>query len=273
MVIQRHEIDRALARERFEASIDLLASVPEAARDADGVNLVAKAASEIVINGSVVDPDSPEIPKALRLGAQAYGAFFAAAFATPDEPVTVVVGDGRFTYHSAPEESTLHVGRWLDGFFFARFAADATALGHLMSISSDLLRDSSTKSPEYDYLYMEAIEAWFDREKSVADKIAQALAATNPNTNQVYDEDWALYLASFQIQTLMSVLTHDPDLNNVLAKAVESHRTYWSAKSERRRNYKGYVSLPLTVLALEAKRRGLPVGVESPYLATELAPK
>ena len=270
--VTRHKVDEELTRELFDEAVEdldkFLASAKQLAKNLD---LFIGQALMLIGTGSVVAPDSPEIRRAVRLAAQAHAAMFAAAGSTPEKPVAVPLGDDDVTYTAPPHESTLHPGRWITGFYLALLCGDADCMETLCRIDPDTLRRSSSKGPEYDYLYMRSLIAWRAAPDEMGGLVVAALKATIPDSNVVYDADWALYLVGHQLEVLMSVVTHDPNVTSVFTKALERHAAYWSKTPDRRRDFSGYISIPLTALALQAKQRGLSIEVTSPYLATQLA--
>lgn len=272
MRIERHAIDHDLAKELYDRAVDRLPRFLAAAKEkARNLDLLIDQAMTIVCCGSVVEPSSPHISRALKLAAQAHAAFFAAAGASA-QPVTVTLGEEQVTYSARPDESTIYPGRWITGFFAGVLARDNGSLDVLCRVDPDSLRPSSTKSPEYDYLYMRALQAWRSGGSGLGDKIIAALQATLPGGGPIPDPQWALHLIGHQLEVLMYVVTHDNEkLGPGLAKAVDHHKQYWSKTKDRKRNLKGFISIPLTAMATQASEHGLKFDVESPYLATNLA--
>jgi hypothetical protein len=271
MKIPRHPVDEDLVKEMFSFDSQRLEPNLERARsNPKSLDSLIDATLKVVALGCVIEPQSPLIRKALKLGAQAHAAMFA-AIGSSSNPMTVPLGDGDpVTYSSEADESTVHVGRWIMGFYMNVLCDDAGGLDLMCRTSPDILRRSSTKSPEYDYLYMEALQLFRSGTQETGNKIVAALKATNPANAEVFDSDWSLYLVGHQLEVLMYVATQEPEFGPALAKAVEHHKKYWSKTNRLRRNYKGYISFELTALAKLARARGLTFDVESPYLATQL---
>src|SRR6185503_14013839 len=114
---------------------------------------------------ALVDPSSPEICTAVRLGAQAAAAVFAGAMAEQPE-IEVRLGDGPRARVSArvPEELA-NVDRWRRGFFLAVVAGDAEARDALSRVPTDLLRRSRIRAEEFAYRFVDALRDFHRGEK------------------------------------------------------------------------------------------------------------
>jgi hypothetical protein len=273
MNIERHKIDEPLAQELFDNGASRLPRFLDGARkNPKNLSLLIGLAKQVVHCGCIVDPNSPQIPIALTVGAQAHVALFSAASASPSAPVAVRLGDSEPTTYTTPsDESSVHVGHWIKGFCLNALRRDIDGLDALCRVPSESLRRSTTKGNEYSYLYMEALRSMRAGNADVADKLIAALKAVDPKQNRLIDPDWALYLVGHQLEVLMYVLTEDPQFNDGLTKAVQMHKEYWSKSEKRRRDFEGYIADELTALATMGQERGITVNVESPYLPMQLA--
>jgi hypothetical protein len=271
--IERHKIDAAFAKELFDDALgDLPLFLDGAKREPKNLHLLSETALTAVACGCAVEPDSQEIPKALDVAAQATAGLFVAVNANPSAPVTLRLGEGEpVTYTSPPDESTVTVDEWISAFYLNALCRDVAALAALCRTSPDSLRASTTKNPEYRYLYMQGLQEFRAGNRGVHETLIAALEATDPDRPDVYDDDWALYLDVPQLEVLMYAIGRDAQFGPALAKAVEEHKKYWSKTKDRRRDYDGFVCLELTALCPFARERGLTWEVESPYLPTHLA--
>jgi hypothetical protein len=216
---------------------------------------------------------SPRILEALKAAAKGAAALFAAASASPSNPVTVTLDDGLpVTYTSPPSESTVYLGRWITGFYLSVISGDQESLNSLCSTSLESIRGSSTTGPEYIYLYAQSLRdfatgQWADIVKTML----AAVKATDPQRPDISDADWAVDLHVPQLEVLIYLVTKDAKFGDALARAVELHKKYWSKKKDLRlRDYKGFFAVELTALAKLGAQKGLPFDVESPYLPMEL---
>jgi hypothetical protein len=272
MRIER-KIDEAFARKLYEDRTQEQAhTLLWSRRDPKNLSMLMSEAVCLIAAGCVVEPESGRIPEALELAAQAGVALFAAAAASPAAPVTVPLGPGDpATYTSPPDESSVTVDKWIRAFYLNALCRDVAALDALCRISPDSLRGSTTKNPEYRYLYMQGLQEFRAGNRGVHGTLIAALEATDPDRPDVYDDDWTLYLDVPQLEVLIYAIAGDAQFGPALAKAVEEHKKYWSKTKDRRRDYKGFIGLELTALCSFARERGLSWEVESPYLPVHLA--
>ena len=142
----------------------------------------------------------------------------------------------------------------------------------LCATDPESLRASSTTGPEYLYLYAKALRdyhmlQWGDIVKTML----AAVKATDPERPDVRDDEWALDLHVPELETLIYMVTKDAKFGDSLKRAVDLHKKYWSKKKEYRlRDYRGFVSVPLTALARMGLNNELKFEVASPYISREL---
>jgi immunity protein 49 of polymorphic toxin system len=270
MTISRN-IDEQFAKKRFiDVSADLSEFLTGARRDPKNLDLLIRRAWSEVSCGHTAKPQSSEIPKALRIAAEAYAALFAAASSTGG--VTVQLGEGEpVTYNSVPDASTVNAGAWILGFYFNVLHGDVDSMNRLAQVPLDVVRRSPTKAGEYYYLYMQALQQWTNNDMgSIVKTMLAAVKATDPDRPDVFNADWTLNLHVPQLEVLIYVVTKDARFGEALVKAVRLHKKYWEKTKDRRRDYIGFVAVELTALAVMGRSQGLSFDVESPYLALDL---
>ncbi len=262
--IQRHNVDAQFSRELFAKTCKRLPSTLASARTASrNLDLLISDALSAAADGSVVAPQSPDIARYLRLASQAHAAFFAAAGILP---VTVLLGDGEFvTYASAPEESTITVLRWIEGFFLAALSRDAASLDLLCRAPVEPMRRSSTRNPEYRYAFREALRAFWMQDIDPGALAVRAMELTDPDREDVYDREYTLYIDVHLIRLFFFVHAKDPDFAGGLVLALRDHKKYWSKKG-RNHLADGFLALNLLGLAALAYDRKIPFEVDSEYL-------
>jgi hypothetical protein len=222
----------------------------------------------------VFDPRSPRVLQALRLAARASAALFAASTASPSNPVSVTLEEGAepITYTSRPDESMINVGDWITSFYFGTIVRDEASIDRICEIDPMSLRGSSTRGPEYLYLYAKALRDFHILQwDKIVDTMLAAVHATDLERPDVNDKDWALWLHVPALEVLIYVVTKDAKFSDALQRAVELHKKFWSKKKDyRMQDYEGFFSVPLTALARIGLDQGLTFDVESPYLPKEL---
>lgn len=276
MRIDRHRIPDQFLREMQEdidADFDELSEFVQGASEARNLSLLISNARRAGVHQLVRNPNAPRGVQALRIAARASAALFEAKSASPSSPVSVtLVDEAPITYTSPPNESTIDVGAWLNGFYLAKILRDHESLKMICQTDPESLRVSSTRGPEYLYLYTRALRDFQTRNWSkLVDMLLAAVKATDPKRPDVHDKDWALDLHVPELEVLICVVTKDAKFGDALRRAVELHKEFWSQKRDYRMNsYRGFISVPLTALARMGLDQGLTFDVESPYIPNEL---
>jgi hypothetical protein len=186
-----------------------------------------------------------------------------------DLPVRAPLGDELFTLTRPPDESYLHVTRWLLAFFSALLCRDHTSLGFLAAVSSDRLRESTTKFADYGYFFVDAIHSFLAGADNTGDLLLKALRAADPERYPVSDPDAALYLDFPVIQTFCRAVTSDDRFGAALEDAVRDHERFWANRAGPE-DFKGYLSIELLGVAALAHDRGMKFDLESRYVPLSL---
>jgi hypothetical protein len=268
--ITRHDVDAAFSRQRAEAEAKkpetYLKALP---KNLSHTNMLRSTVQAWAGHLEASDPGSPQVCDAVRLGAEAMAALFAAATAGQGQ-VEVRLGGRTVSAPAAVDLSLVHPGNWQSGYFLAAIAREADLLEVLCRTPTELLRQSSSKADEYAYLYVDALRAFWRREEQAPALLLQALKATDPEQLQLASADYVLDLVVPQMEVLYRLMDADAaGFNKALEKALELHRGYWK-KGDRKNDPEGYISFPLTGLASLAQDSGVPVRVESDYLPPAL---
>lgn len=266
--IARHRIDLDFCRDVLAERRETWPKYVEfARRKPDSLSALAREALDIVRYGIVVEPESPDIARMLRIAAQASAGLFVVDRAG-GERVSWLVGKERFVYQGqSVHESIVHAGRWLEAFHLAMICREEGLLDALCRTSSDRLRKSSTKHPEYVYLQVDAYRAYWKREDGVFRLLLDALRRTDPQADKSLDVDYTLCIAVPLIEVTARCMTHDEDrFQDALSRSLQLHKEYYSANSERADDRKGFISLALAAMAARAHDEGIPFDVQTPYL-------
>jgi len=271
--IPRHRVDLDSVRKRVAVwAEDLSARLQEARKDLLRCNGLRITASQYAGYLSVIEPGSPEICRALRLGAQSMAAVFSAATATSAE-VEVTLGEGPPARVAAQVARDLHdVGSWREGYFLAAICRETPLLDVLCRTPIDLLRQSSTRAEEYSYLFADALRSYWRREDEAPERLLSALEATDPDRLQPASRDYVLHVVVPQMEMFYRLMLQEEDgFNEALLKALEHHNRFWSdATDSRNREASAFIALGPLALASFAHDAGLAVKVESDYLPGRL---
>jgi hypothetical protein len=264
----RHPVDLDGIRKRvlvFEQH--LVAKVAAARKNLIICNSLKAQSLELAAQTLVLEPQSPEVCRWLRIGGQAVAAIFEGAMATTDE-IEVQLGDGpraRVPSHVTPD---LHdVGNWTDGFFMAAICREADLLESLCRAPIELFRVSTTRGLEDSYLFAEALASHWSDGVGSAERALAALRATEETDRPAQTANATRELAVPEIQVFLRLIEKEAvPFNESLSRALELHRQFWSRDRETARDPLGYFSLSLTGLAALAHDARIPVTVESDYL-------
>lgn len=268
VVIQRHEHNREFAALRVDEWREQLPKtwVPERARPDDLSTLDSLLEMYTGCLGAV-EPQADQLPDLLGMRARAIAAMFALA-ESGGNGLEAEIGPGpAVRLEGRVDESALHVGRWLDGFWLAAIRRDAKSLEMLNTTTSSRLRDSSTQMDDYAYLLMDALQLHSRADPRAAMVLDAALSSAREDAT--VDPARTRHLAVPAIEVLLAALQSEKDFNSKLSSALEMHKKYWS-KGKRKDQSEGMMSIPLLGVCSLAHERGVDVRVESDYVPGHL---
>lgn len=250
--------DRARVEERYaDACEDLPFFFNGAKSDPKNLSLLISTASDVACCGVALGEEHARVYEALQIAGQASSALFVTA-STERLPVTLRLGKDECVYSTRSDESTVHALSWLRGFFLNAICRQSGPIDDMYKVPTDLLRRSSTKSPEYRYLFVDALKAFWNGEQRCSTLILNALEATDPERSDIRAGDWTLYLDVPQLQLLFYIASEDNDFEKNLPKAADLHSEYWTSNKKRRDDWEGLFSIELTALSAIARDRGMP---------------
>jgi hypothetical protein len=265
----RHAIDREFAAEGAEGEADLLANLLEVAQTKphalDAVISSARAyAGYLSVASSEIDP----LCGVLRCGAEAAGALF--ALATGSGLVEVDVNQRHVRLPSTGPTDATNPGTWRVGWWMAHVVRDQGVIGRLASTPVDVLRRSSTRGDECQYLYVEALQAVGARAPDWGDRLERALDSTDPERQSLTAEDFVLNIMVPEMEMLLNLGLGDAGaLQEALGYALERHRKYWGGE-DRVKDPDGFLALGPLAIASMAHDAGMAVEVESEYVPAAL---
>ncbi|AGY56345.1 immunity 49 family protein [Gloeobacter kilaueensis] len=221
---------------------------------------------------AVLEPESPEICAALRLGVQAAVALFVLA-TTAETELTVTLGDGPpVTLPTTGPNSYTDGGTWCLGFYLAVICRNLDALDTLCRIPLSVLRQSSTQVDEFFYSYICALQSyWQGKSKDAAQHLTAAIKTAKPDKIQCFDEDYLYLIGVSQIDVLYNLISKDQQgFDKALTKALEYHYKFWTTDDDGRLNATAFLAYNYLALAGLAYEQGMSVTVESDYLPLSL---
>ncbi len=251
--VTRHEIDFDLAKQRYEANAEDLDTFVEAAARHPGNNhLLIGQAMSLAKRASVVQCDAGVMREYVSIAARACANLFEGAR-------TVGVN-----------ESIVEPRKWITGYFAAHIVRSDDIIDSLCETSGDMLRESSTKHPEYRYLFVDALRAFHVRSRDTMGILLQAVQATDPERPDIRKPDWVLDIDVPIMKTLFYTFDDFEKFEDTLVDALESHKGYWSQTAARRRDPDGFLPVALNGICAIAHDFNIPFEVESEYLPAEL---
>jgi hypothetical protein len=268
----RHSLDiDEIQRRALSFESHLLAKVEAARRNLIICNSLRLQSLEYAAQTLVLDPESPQVWRWLRVGSQAAEAIFAGAMATGDH-IEVRIGEGSPTRVPSAVTPDLHdVGNWTDGFLMATICREKEVVDSLCRVPIELLRRSTTRGLEHTYLFVQALQSYCRRGQDSAEWAQAALRATEDRSIPSPTLNTTRELSRPAIEVLLRLIGGRGELlNESLTRALELHREFWGRSEDKARDPSGYFSLRLTGLAALAHDAGIPITVESDYLPMAL---
>jgi hypothetical protein len=266
MKIQRHKIDVEACRTRFADGCERLPRYISYVKDnPSGLSGVASLALKVVRFGSVASPESPLVMDALTIAANALTGMFAVARAS-GQSVDVVLGSESVNLNGKIDRSIVEAHSWLTAFWASLICRDSSLINSLCETPLERLRLSPTTNPEYRYMLVDALQAFWTGAPDIGRRLVTTLDATDPIRENIHARDWVLFLDVPLIQVLFYVLGRDIKFEDAFIEAVKSHNQYWTASQKRRKDWDGFVSLELSAIAALASERGVPFDCKSEYL-------
>ena len=262
-------MDRELAEEGAERYQRMLQRFLQMATErAEAVSSVLETARSHAGYLSAVSAEEAEVLlRHCGIGAQAGGALFALASGTGE--VELALGSNHVKLAATGPTGATHPGLWRIGWWLAHIVNDQAAIGLLTATPIAVLRGSSSRADECQYLFVDALQAFHHRAANWGDKLQAALDATDPENRKFVDEDFVLNILVTEMQMLFYLgLGESKPFGTALELALERHKKYWSKAS--RRESQRFLALGPLALARMALSAGLPIDVQSDYLPRSL---
>lgn len=268
--VPRHTVDLELVNEGVDGTNTLLASLlKSAASRPSALSLVLGTARGYAGYLAVAQPESEEVCRALRIGAKSAAAIF--ALATGSGEVEVEVDETPVRLPATGPTDATHVGNWRIGWWLAHIVRDQKAINLLASTPLEVLRRSSSRADECQYLFIDALQAFEKRADDWSTRLRMALDATDPAKNKILDEEFVLNIIVPEMQMLFRLAVGEViPFHEAVEFALVRHKKYWS-KSNRKRDPDGYLAMGPLAIARLAYDAGIHIEVNSEYLPKWLA--
>ncbi|OBQ15501.1 MAG: hypothetical protein AN481_19670, partial [Aphanizomenon flos-aquae LD13] len=179
----------------------------------------------------ILDPNSIQLWRALRIAAYSLTSVCELA-SLPEGNYEVFAGEGEPVMLPAGVNSYSSGISWLHGFYLGVACRETHLNDNLAEIPVAILKQSSTRSDEYLYLQIEALQSFWKGAADTPQRVIEAMKATDPELIKVGTVDYALNIAVREIDLLFRLLENDSvAFNESLIKALERHKKHWSEKN------------------------------------------
>ena len=263
--ISRHAVDPQLVQEGVDGDHKLLESVVRSAIGrAEALSIVLSTARSYAGYLAAANEKTEVLCRALKMGAHASAAIFALGSGVSETRFALI--DQYATLPATGPTDATHVGNWRIGWWLAYILRDRGAVDRLAAVPIDLLRRSSSRGDECQYLFVESLQGYEKRTSDWSTKLQAALEASDPERVDLSDEEFVLNILVPEMQMLFRLAIGEiAPFNEALQFALERHKKYWS-KASRKRDPDGYLALGPLAISSVAFDAGMPIDVESEYL-------
>ncbi|MFD9863363.1 immunity 49 family protein [Streptomyces alboflavus] len=262
-------LDVAVLQELTE---ELGESIDSLGQSATAFGVALDEALMLVQARAVLDPDASELEtwEATVSAMQVWTAAFAAAQAE-DGTVQCRIMDKVRNLPGTGPQFYANAGNWLTTIWLVIICRERQRMDAMCQIPNELLRASGAHGDEYVYRWAEALQAYWLERPGLAEKLQSAIEASYPEVVTIAPRDLLQNVLYQPIHLFSFFLRKDHEGFNVaLAEALELHKAYWTANSERVRDFNGAVALGPLAIACLALDAGFPIEVESEYLPKAL---
>ena len=268
---KRHSIDPAFVQQQLALLEKLLpVDLKNAQKNAAMLNQLQLTAMDYAACLCLSEPNSEKLISILRLRVQAIVGIFSLAAAT-SASCEFALGEGTVAiFPASGPSSTAHSGSWTDGFFLSALLRDLASLDFLCSVPQSVLKQSSTRSDTYSYLFVSTLQGFWRGSADTPQRLEAALEATDPGKLKLVPAELVLNIVVPAMELLFHIMNEDPTgFNPALAKALSNHKSYWN-KGKRRKDPRGFFPVAIAGLAAFAHDRGLDIRLDSEYLPQQL---
>src|SRR5436190_327187 len=222
--VARHSLDTDLVEEGLERQ---RSNLREELEDAPAYVLAVPSLVETSLSYAgylaVANPGSDELCRALRIGTRAAAGVF--TLATGKGEVELGLEEVTAKLPATGPNDWTHVGRWRTGWWLAHIVRDRDAKDRLADTPLSVLRQSSTKGDECQYLFAEALQGFAKHSPDWSNKLQLAVDATDPTRYALIDEAYVLNILVPEMQLLFRLATRETaPFHEALEFALVRHR-------------------------------------------------
>jgi hypothetical protein len=266
MKISRHNIDSNDIQSDYDYYARLLEkSIKNIHKAPANLGTLARNARSYAGYQCILDPNSIQLWRALRIAAYSLTSVCELA-SLPEGEYEVFAGEGDPVMLPAGVNSYSNGLSWLHGFYLGVACRETHLNERLAEIPVDILKQTTTRSDEYLYLQIEALQSFWKGAADTPQRVIEAMKATDPEVIKVGTVDAALNIAVPEIDLLFRLLENDSvAFNESLIKALERHKKH-SSKENLKNDPRGFIAVGILGLVSIAYERGMTIEVESDYI-------
>jgi hypothetical protein len=274
MYIARHthgwEPDILLEQLNYSAE-DLEDSLAYVTKKPENLGSLLRSAINYAGYLSVLEPNSIELKRALRIAAYTAKAIFLLADRSITEEYDLGVGEGPlFSFPQTGPTSYSNCRTWETGFYLALACREEHILDSLIAKPTEIARQSGLISNEYSYLMIDALKSLYEPEvplEEVYRKLTAALDATEPSQIEELTIDAMLNLVVPAMEMIFRLLEGDSQaFNAALEKALNLHKKHFGSDEKMSGDPRGFIAIAPLGIACYAYDAGFPIEVESDYI-------
>lgn len=273
VTVARHEVDAAKAQEQVEYYVgNRERRLVRIERSPKALYFLQENATMEASGRTVLDPSATSAVtwEAVGLAMQASSAMFIAASKDEGQAAFRIL-DQDFTIPATGPTQDTTAGTWLRAMSLAMICRERQRVDVLAQTPIDALRARSGVADEFQFEWIRALQIYWRSENGLIDSLLRAMQGADPEADTVAGPAMTAQVLYPPIE-LFYLLTQreDAKFNESLARALELHRQYWTANSERQNDPEGFVAWRVLAIACLAKDAGVDITVESDYLPQHL---
>ncbi|MCM3262917.1 immunity 49 family protein [Streptomyces thermoviolaceus] len=253
----------ALLRETAQEEIDALEESSTGLGDAFQTSLILAHSHCLLDPRAAIFPTWDAWVTAMQVGS----AVFAAATTTEPHVQCRIAHKDRTLQATGPQWY-VNPSTWINALYLAVACREKDRINALCRVPVSLLRENGSRFEEYQYAWVETLQAYWRGDMDLVRKLVAAVDATDPRS--VADPETVSKIVYPPMELFHRFIRKDnAGFNQALLNALRWHKEYWSEES-RALHATGLVALGPLAMVCIAYDAGMPIEGESDYLPAVL---
>ncbi|WP_082317764.1 immunity 49 family protein [Streptomyces sp. NRRL WC-3549] len=219
-----------------------------------------------------VDPDASHLRtwEALVTAMQLHDGMFAAAKQASGQISYRIADETRIISATGPTRNA-NPGNWINAFWLTVVCRDQARMTQLCEFDLTSLRASGAEYDDFMYGWVDSLQKYWMQRPGLIDKLQETIQGSYPEAIHIAGLEIVEKILYQPIDLFHFFLQKDHEgFNHSLIKALEMHKSYWTATDERARSVEGYLALGPLAVACLAYDAGFPITVTSDYIPSQL---